>query len=101
MRNLIGARMEAQQMIVFLHIAYRADPVPFVELAKAADLQRGTISNNVMALGDGKPGAPGYGLVIATEDPMERRRKMAKLTRKGREVATSVLSAIQGRESSL
>lgn len=58
---------------------------PLSELAKKAGVGMASASRYVAFMGKPlKSGAKGYGLVLAAEDPNERRKKVINLTTKGR-----------------
>jgi len=90
--------MPAQTMAHFLAVADRApEEISMGELAEAIGLSQSSTSRNIAYLGKTwKPGVAGLDLVEAFEDPMERRRKLVRLTPKGKRVAESLRETIGG-----
>lgn len=63
------------------------------ELEKNTDMSLASVSRNLMALGKWhRLGRPGLDLVECVDDPHERRRKIAFLTKDGREFVSDILS---------
>ena len=77
--------MQAQSIAVFLKVAKHPVPIKMAEIAEELGLSQSTVSRNVAYLGDwNRHKTRGHGLLEAYEDPMERRRKLVRLTAKGR-----------------
>lgn len=76
----------AQHLLTFLHIAQREE-TPLADLEELTGVAQSSVSRNVATLGKGpNPREPGYFLIDVYEDPFHRRRKLAKLTARGREL---------------
>ncbi|ATJ82028.1 MarR family winged helix-turn-helix transcriptional regulator [Halomonas beimenensis] len=85
--------MQLQTAQVFLIIAMNQG-ITIKELMRRTGLAQSSCSRNVNLLSDWvKPEVPGHGLVVTSEDPKERRRKVVHLTSKGKELA-AILSDI-------
>ena len=69
-------------LVVFLHIAQR-EGIGAAELMRLTGLSQASVSRNIHALGQGKGGEPGLGLVTQTIDPSNTRARIVKLTPKG------------------
>ena len=79
--------MQAQMMRAFLWTAPHADGITMADLQMDADMSPASASRIIQALSAvGFKGRKGLGWVVATEDPMERRRKIVRLTPKGKRV---------------
>lgn len=78
--------MPAQTMQVFLTVAAEPD-VTMARVAELCGISQSSVSRNVSALGKfHRKGRPGLDLVYAYEDPMERRRKLVRLTTRGEQL---------------
>lgn len=86
-RNEVDPQIPPQTLQVLLYVAAHegAEGVPMQDLAKAVGVAQSSVSRNVAALSEwNRHHRPGYGLVEYGEDPFNRRRKLVRLTRKGR-----------------
>ena len=92
----IDAEMQAQSIAVLLKVAKHPVPIRMADIAAELGLSQSTISRNVAYLGDwNRHKEVGHKLLEAYEDPMERRRKLVKLTAKGRRFVKSLNEIIQ------
>lgn len=81
----IDAEMQAQSIAVLLKVAKHPVPIKMSEIATELGLSQSTVSRNVAYLGDwNRRKEEGHKLLEAYEDPMERRRKLVRLTAKGK-----------------
>lgn len=81
----IDSEMPLQQAHCFLLIAEAEDGLSLSELAKKANIGLATASRYVAALGKlNRHREEGLQIIEAFEDPMERRKKIIRLTRKGK-----------------
>jgi len=81
----IDAEMQAQSIAVLLKVAKHPVPIKMSEIATELGLSQSTVSRNVAFLGDwNRRKEEGHKLLEAYEDPMERRRKLVRLTAKGK-----------------
>ena len=82
--------MQMQTASVFVTIALN-EGITMKDLGQRTGLAQSSCSRNVALLSEWlKHNKPGYGLVVAQEDPVERRRKIIHLTPKGQRVAASL-----------
>lgn len=82
--------MQMQAASVFAIIAMNPG-ITMKELGQRTGLAQSSCSRNVALLSDKlKHDKDGYGLVVASEDPLERRRKVVHLTPRGNRVASSL-----------
>jgi DNA-binding MarR family transcriptional regulator len=89
-------RWEWQTTHTFLLVCFHGGEVPMQEIEKQLDMGQATISRNVAKLGAGlTPDEPGARLIEATEDPYWRRRKIVRLTEKGKRFAEELISIIE------
>lgn len=87
--------MQMQTAAVFVTIALN-EGITMKDLGQRCGLAQSTSSRNVALLSDKlRHDKDGYGLVVATEDPVERRRKIIKLTPRGKRVAASLCDIIR------
>jgi len=87
----IDAEMQAQAMAVLLKVAKHTVPIKMAEIAEELGLSQSTVSRNVAYLGDwNRRKEAGHKLLEAYEDPAERRRKLVRLTAKGRRFVKSL-----------
>lgn len=73
-------------LAVFLAVAQRK-AVSATQISKDVRLSQSATSRNIIALGRGKAGEPGLGLVVQEIDPHNPRAHVIKLTAKGRALA--------------
>lgn len=87
-RYFDNERFEWQTMRIFLCLCMHGGEMPQLELEKQTRLAQSAISRNIAKLGNGLTmDDPGSRLVEAYEDPAYRRRKIVRLTARGREFA--------------
>ena len=88
--------MQAQSIAVLLKVAKHPVPIRMADIAAELGLSQSTISRNVAYLGDwSRHKTEGHKLLEAYEDPMERRRKLVRLTNKGTRFVKSLTEIIQ------
>ncbi len=86
----LNPEMQAQQMAIFLTVAAKPD-LTITELAKLTGQASSSVSRNVAALGKThRKGLPGLDILMAVEDPMDRRNKRISMTPKGVMVMNSI-----------
>ncbi|EWG97932.1 MarR family winged helix-turn-helix transcriptional regulator [Halomonas sp. BC04] len=82
----VQSEIQAQSIHVLLEVAIQPE-ITMGGLIKKTGLSQASCSRNVTLLSDqDRHGKPGLGLVEAEEDPAERRRKIVRLTPKGKEL---------------
>jgi DNA-binding MarR family transcriptional regulator len=82
--RVLGQEMPMAQAYCLLLIA-KHEGLSLKELAYMAKVGMASASRYVSQFGEvGEKGQPGMNLVAAYEDPMERRKKIIKLTPKGK-----------------
>ena len=87
----IDGEMQAQAMAVLMKVAKSPLPLKMHDIAIELGLSQSTISRNVAYLGDwNRRKEAGHKLLEAYEDPAERRRKLVRLTAKGRRFVKSL-----------
>jgi DNA-binding MarR family transcriptional regulator len=90
-RYLGNDRFEWQTMRIFLTLCMNGGEMPQLELEKQTGLAQSAISRNVAKLGHGLTmDEAGARLIEAYEDPAWRRRKIVRLTARGRELAEKI-----------
>ena len=91
----VDAEMQAQSMAILLKVAKHSLPLKMAEIAEELGLSQSTVSRNVAYLGDwNRHREKGHQLVEAYEDPSERRRKLVRLTPKGKRFVTSLANIV-------
>lgn len=94
----LDPEMPIQVATVFLEVANNGEPILMTDLGDRVGIAQSSVSRNVAALSKvNRFHQPGFDLLEAREDPMERRRKLVDLTVKGRRVATSLAEILGGR----
>jgi DNA-binding MarR family transcriptional regulator len=94
------ADIGAQTISCFLHISVLAE-IPMLDLIEKLGVSGAAVSRNITLLGkgiparNGKPAKPGLNLVESQEDEKYRRRKIVRLTAKGRELAAKLIEEIE------
>ena len=90
--------MGTQTVAVLCHIARNPD-IANGQLSRITGLSLSTIGRSIDLLGDGGRSGAGLGLVVRYEDPVDRRTKRSKLTKKGEkwfeEFAETVSQAVE------
>lgn len=90
----VDPEIPAQGVALFLYSAIYPG-CTMTDLQKHLGMTQSSCSRNVSALSEWhRLEKPGLGLVAATPDPMERRRKIVRLTEKGEQLAASLTEAI-------
>jgi DNA-binding MarR family transcriptional regulator len=86
------SHMESQTIAVFFYVCqYGAvDGVSMKNISKELGLAQSTVSRNCYKLSDKIKEKPGIGLLQSFEDPMERRRKLVRLTPRGKRVHSTL-----------
>lgn len=83
--------MTPQAFQITLEVALRPG-VTMKQLMDASGLALGSVSRNLMALGEWhRLDMPGLGLIETVNDPQDTRRKVAFLTKKGRKFVSEIL----------
>jgi DNA-binding MarR family transcriptional regulator len=91
-------QIEAQAIAVFLFVAVHGgrDGVAMQTISEELDISQSSVSRNAYKLGDiNRHKKIGVGLLETFEDPMERRRKLVRLTSKGKRVYSTLLSWVK------
>jgi DNA-binding MarR family transcriptional regulator len=82
-RDAIDPEMPVQQLLVLLMVA-KEPGITMKDLGQRARISQASMSRNVDELGMiNRHRKPGKGVMIAEEDPMNRRQKLLRLTPKG------------------
>ena len=90
----VDPEMPAQGVALFLYSAIYPG-CTMADLQKNLGMTQSSCSRNVSALSEWhRLEKPGLGLIVATPDPMERRRKIVQLTEKGQQLAVSLTEAV-------
>lgn len=90
----VDPEMQAQGIALFLYSAIYPG-CTMTDLQKNLGMSQSSCSRNVSALSEWhRFEKPGLGLIVATPDPMERRRKIVRLTEKGEQLAVSLTEAV-------
>ncbi|UXY92546.1 transcriptional regulator [Pseudomonas phage LUZ100] len=86
---------EMQTAQTFIAVAMQPG-ITMKELSEKVGISQASCSRNVSALSRvHRLNKPGMDLVVAAEDPMERRRKVVKLTPKGQRLAETLTQLIE------
>ena len=91
------SHMESQTIAVFFYVCLYggADGVSMQTISEKLDLAQSTVSRNCYKLGDRTRDGIGIGLLQSFEDPEERRRKLVRLTAKGRRVFNTLSGMVK------
>lgn len=82
----IDPEMQAHTINIFLMVCMRPG-ITMKDLGNSLGVAQATMSRNIAALGKGHHlHRPGYDLLVAEEDPVERCRKIVNLTPRGKRV---------------
>lgn len=84
------ADLPMQQILCFAHVADRGE-IPMADLVELTGVSQSSVSRNVAKLGPGEnPREKGHGLIEASEDPYYRKRKIVRLTPRGKELVAAI-----------
>jgi DNA-binding MarR family transcriptional regulator len=87
----LDSEIQTQTVAVFLAVAKHPLPLKMQDIAEELGLAQSSVSRNVAWLGSwSRHKQKGQELLEAYEDPMERRRKLVRLTAKGKRFAKSL-----------
>jgi DNA-binding MarR family transcriptional regulator len=91
------SHMESQTIAVFFYVCLYsgADGVSMQTISEKLDLAQSSVSRNCYKLGDRTRDGIGIGLLQSFEDPEERRRKLVRLTAKGRRVFNTLSDMVK------
>lgn len=90
----IDSDMPLQTAVMYLLVAQN-EGLTMADISKQMELAQSTCSRNIAALSKWhRLNRPGLDLVVAKEDPVERRRKVVYLTPKGRKFAERLKAII-------
>lgn len=88
----VNPDMPLQQFMCLLVIAKHKDGLSLTDLAKKANIGLATASRYVASLGKiNRHKEEGFNFIEAYEDPMERRKKIIRLTTKGKIALKKIL----------
>jgi DNA-binding MarR family transcriptional regulator len=91
----LDPEIQTQTVAVFLVVAKNPKPIKMQDIANELGLAQSSVSRNVAWLGSwSRHRKKGQELLEAYEDPMERRRKLVRLTAKGSRFAKSLSALI-------
>lgn len=86
----IDPEMQAHTINIFVMVCMNPG-ITMKDLGNRLGVSQATMSRNIAALGKvHRLNRPGYDLLQAEEDPVERRRKIVNLTAKGKRVKESL-----------
>ena len=91
------SHMESQTIAVFFYVCLYsgADGVSMQTISQKLDIAQSSVSRNCYKLGDRTRDGIGIGLLQSFEDPEERRRKLVRLTAKGRRVFNTLSDMVK------
>ena len=90
----VDPEMPSQSAALFLYSAIYPS-CTMTDLQTNLGMSQASCSRNVSALSEWhRLEKPGLGLIVASPDPMERRRKIVQLTDKGQQLAVSLTEAV-------
>ena len=91
------SHMESQTIAVFFYVCLYsgADGVSMQTISQKLDIAQSSVSRNCYKLGDRTRDGIGIGLLQSFEDPEERRRKLVRLTAKGRRVFNTLSGMVK------
>ena len=91
------SHMESQTIAVFFYVCLYGgvDGVSMQTISQKLDIAQSSVSRNCYKLGDRTRDGIGIGLLQSFEDPEERRRKLVRLTAKGRRVFNTLSDMVK------
>jgi len=91
------SHMESQTIAVFFYVSLYGDKdgVSMQTISTKLGIAQSSVSRNCYKLSDKTRGGLGIGLLQAFEDPDERRRKLVRLTAKGRRVFSTLSDLVK------
>jgi DNA-binding MarR family transcriptional regulator len=88
--------MPIQHVRAFLHVAIHGEVLQS-DLEEAIGIAQSSVSRAITILGEGWPNEPGHGLLESFADPWNHRRKLVRLTEKGKALAWDTERSGEGR----
>ena len=91
------SHMESQTIAVFFYVCLYsgADGVSMQTISQKLDIAQSSVSRNCYKLGDRTRDGIGIGLLQSFKDPEEGRRKLVRLTAKGRRVFKTLTDLVK------
>ena len=91
------SHMESQTIAVFFYVCLYsgADGVSMQTISQKLDIAQSSVSRNCYKLGDRTRDGIGIGLLQSFKDPEEGRRKLVRLTAKGRRVFNTLSDMVK------
>ena len=91
------SHMESQTIAVFFYVCLYsgADGVSMQTISQKLDIAQSSVSRNCYKLGDRTRDGIGIGLLQSFEDPEERRRKLVRISAKGRRVFNTLSDMVK------
>lgn len=89
----LDSDLQSQSIAVFLYVGIHEnkDGVPMTKIATELNIPQSSVSRNVALLSKWSwSKKEGLNLLEASEDPMERRRKLVKLTNRGKRLYATI-----------
>lgn len=92
--RVMDSETSVQGLAIFLAISQN-DGIGFGTLADQLNIAQSALSRQISSLGErGRRDKPGLGLVVREGDPQDYRRKVVRLTAKGRRVRDQMLAQL-------
>lgn len=95
----LDPEMQAQAIAVLLVVAQHPAGIQMQTLGRLVGISQSSVSRNVALLSHTQRyGKPGHDLVVAFEDPTERRRKLVKLNARGQRFVSRLSRMLESAE---
>lgn len=93
-REFQSQDLQMQTALLFLQVGQHGE-VSMSDLEKQVGISQASVSRGVGVLSTGRPDEPGRGILEAFEDPYYRRRKIVKLTPRGKSMFNRIIEAMR------